>query len=185
MKNRCTHRRGARACVARGLPVVLFGTVAFAACGDATAPLPTEGAPRELAFEWGGFALVSYTVRLAGDTIIATSASDALWPPPPRVDVARRVPSADEWRAFWSAVADAGVRRWAGACSDASVVDGAGFSFTLAWSDARRTGVYSNAYPTRAGTCRGSTDEAKTFTAAVYKIAGIRFGQPIGDRSAP
>lgn len=144
-----------------------------AACGDALAPFPADGPPRALAYSAGGYGGTQTTLRLAGDTVVLVTRDFARYRDS---TVARQVPTAAEWRAFWRAVRDAGVRRWPAACTNPDVADGGGFSFELAWADARRAGAYGNAYPTRQGRCRRdptATDEARTFHAAMLALAGV------------
>lgn len=147
-----------------------------ASCGAPLAPLPTDGSPRVLAYQQGGFVNYATDVRLAGDTVVLTSTHYGN--AGPVVTVTRRVPSAEEWRGFWQAAREAGVRRWASRCVDNSAVDGGGFSFELAWADARRAGSYSNAYPTRAGGCSTSDyAAAQRFQQAVLGVAGVVVAQ--------
>ena len=149
------------------------------------APLPAEGPPPELAYEW--WAMPSpeeRRVRVAGDTVVFTSGH----PGPTRFvgTTARRVPSAAEWRAFWRAVRDAGVERWPADCTNAGVDDGWGFRFALGWAGARRAGSFANAFPTRGGACRpgvGRTPEASAFEQAVRRLAGANSAR--GTPTAP
>ena len=158
--------------VLSAVPALLCLTAA-AACGDALAPIPADGPPRALAYSAGGYGGTQTTLRLAGDTVVLVTRDFArYWDS----TVVRHVPTAAAWRAFWEAVRDAGVRRWPAECTNPDVVDGGGFSFELAWADARRAGAYGNAYPTRQGRCRRdptATDEARTFQAAMLAVAGV------------
>lgn len=127
-----------------------------------------------------------YDVHLAGDTVVLVSVtysqSNAS---APAVAITRRVPAADEWRAFWRTVGAVGVRRWPASCDNTGVADGGGYTFALAWSDARRTGVYSGAYPTADGTCSTDTSrsgDAAGFQNAVYTIAGVPSVHALGAR---
>lgn len=141
-----------------------------AACGDATAPLPRDHAPTALHYSSGGFVGYSDDVVVVGDTVVWTR-SEAISSRAPAMT--RRVPTADEWRAFWNAVRAAGVTRWPARCENADVADGGGFVFELAWDGERRTGSYSNAYPTRLGACSASSAaDAGAFRTAVLGLAG-------------
>jgi hypothetical protein len=146
------------------------------ACGNATGPaaaLPQAGAPRALAYSGGDFGGALTSVRMAGDTVVLVRRPFFA---PADSAVRRRVPSAEEWRAFWEAADAAGVGRWPAACADPSVADGGGFAFELAWAGGRRAGTYSNAYPTREGGCRRDpqvTAAAATFQEALFAMAGI------------
>ncbi len=165
-------RRSPRA--ARGLlRLAVTGSLALVACGDATAPLPSSGVPREFRVSSvGGFVASASDVRLVGDTLVYVVARYTRG----GIDstVTRRVPTADDWRAFWRAADGAGVRRWAGECSRSDIADAGGFSFTLAWDGGRRTGSYVGAFPTRDGTCAdGYTAEAQAFSDAVDQLLGV------------
>ncbi|GJG87170.1 hypothetical protein tb265_23510 [Gemmatimonadetes bacterium T265] len=154
--------------------------LAGAACGDATAPLPTEGPPRELTYSTGGFAITLYNVRLAGDTVVFTSTTSRSGPEP-IVLVTRRVPRAEEWRTFWRTVRDAGVSRWPGECYDHGATDGGTLDFVLAWDGTRRTGHYYAAFPSRDGTCAngdGASGAAASFRQAVFGLADVQFLDP-------
>jgi len=129
--------------------------------------------PRERSYTSKGFVRTTYDVRLASDTVVLTTRSSDR--NGPTVTATRRVPTSDEWRAFWRAASDAGVRRWPAACEDASILDGGGFTFALAWADGRRSGDYVNSFPTQGGVCRGSTSEATTFVNAVHALAGVTY----------
>lgn len=164
--------RGPLGCVARPA----LAAVVLAACGDATAPLPTDGPPSELSYSTGGFVLTTYDVRLAGDTVVLTSATAANGAP--ALTTTRRVPSAAEWRAFWQTVRDVGVARWPAQCTDNSMADGGTVRFTLAWGGTRRTGTYYAAYPRGNGTCVNGYDEssgAVRFQTAVFTLTGVQF----------
>ena len=138
-----------------------------AACGTPLAPLPTAGAPRDLAYATFGFVPTLVAVRLAADTVVMTSQPVGGG----AATVTRRVPNAAEWEAFWHAVADARVRGWPGECSRAAV-ETAGFRYELAWAGARRSGTYTNAWPTEAGACSGEDLAAVSrFRTAVLALA--------------
>lgn len=166
----------------RALAIAVLAAVALAAasstaCRDATAPLPTEGPPREMTFTTTGFISTTSDIHVYGDTVVLYTVSSAPTSSvPPGVTILQRVPTAEEWRTFWRTVHDVGVRRWPAECTDASGGDYSGFDYTLAWSDARRTGHYAGAYPTRAGACAGSygpVGDAARFQNAVYTLAGL------------
>jgi len=151
-------------------PRVVAALLLAAACGDPLAPLPTAEPPDELAYVDGGFAAEYRRVRLAGDTIVLTTRA---YGPQGSIDSeTRRVPSAEEWRAFWRAVGEAGVRRWPGACRSDPLYDGPTIQFTLAWSGERRSGHYFESRPTAAGRCsRTDRTAVDRFGAPVLRVA--------------
>ena len=149
------------------LPVALL---LAASCGP-TEPLPEGGPPRAFAVEEGGFGVGALTVALRADTLVVTRRG---WDS--RVAVTREiVPTDAAWRAFWADVRRAGVRAWPARCSNDRVVDGGGFSVTLAWDGGAARGEYTNSYPRRTGRCGGDpswSEEARVFLEAVRRVAG-------------
>jgi hypothetical protein len=164
----------------RLLPLALLGV---AACGNALAPLPSEGPPRLLRYRTFGFVPTLLDVRLDGEAVVLTSQPEGGGVPP---TVTRRVPSAAEWQTFWRAVDAAGVRRWRRTCR-AVGIETSGFEYELAWADARRAGSYTNAWPTVAGGCSVNGGvAADVFRAAVLTIAvGPRPADARGPTPAP
>lgn len=120
----------------------------IAACGDPVAPLPREGAPDELEFSFAEFAIAVTTWELRGDTVVFRHTP---WGAGSASDSARAVPTADAWRAFWTAADEAGVSRWRERYAAEGVVDGNGWSLRLVAGSARLESEGSNAYPDRRG----------------------------------
>jgi hypothetical protein len=146
------------------------------ACGDATAPLPSEGAPSALAFSFGGFGAPSRTVRLRGDTLVYTRRPWD-WLPGVKIDSVRTVPSADAWRTFWASASRSGVGRWRGRYVAEGIVDGNGWGLDLTTADGVRIeSEGSNAYPDRSGREHEGdmTAEFRDFLSAL----GALIGQP-------
>lgn len=139
-------------------------------CAAAQAPLPVDGPPRELSFgAYTGWDTEGTSVRARGDTVVTYRGQRH------NVEVARRVPTAAEWRAFWRSVVDAGVARWPPQCNDPGVSDGETFTYVLAWDGERRAGTYYAAFPTANGACASAAPSraARAFRAAVYALAGV------------
>ncbi|HEX8212165.1 MAG TPA: hypothetical protein VF584_18455 [Longimicrobium sp.] len=135
--------------LSRAIPIILAAAL-LASCDDPTGPLPREGAPREFEYSVGGFAVGSGRVELHGDTVVLVRTPwDAR--PGTRPDSIRTVPSAEAWRAFWKAAADAGVRRWRPRYMAEGIVDGGGWSLRIVAPGAKIESNGSNAYPDRHG----------------------------------
>lgn len=143
--------------------------LALVSCGEALAPLPREGAPEALEFSIGEFATGSNHWELRADTLVFRTIA-----PDGEVDSARRVPTAEDWRAFWAAAREAGVRRWAGRYEAEGVVDGVGWSLGLSAGGVRVEAVGSSAYPDREGEERelDPTPAFRTFRGALEELAG-------------
>lgn len=157
----------------RPAAVALACLAATAACGDPLAPLPAR-APRELTYVVdSGLLGVTTDVRLTGDTVVAVFST---FGPQGRVaSELRRVPTAEEWRAFARAVGAAGVRRWPAHCSDDRIADAGEFSYTLAYATGTRfAGSYYAQSPTARGRCSaGDRDDAAAFERAVLALTGV------------
>ncbi|HEX6747545.1 MAG TPA: hypothetical protein VF092_09680 [Longimicrobium sp.] len=135
----------------RGSIAALFvAALAIAGCRDLTGALPEEGPPDELVFSFGGFGVGSTTIELHGDSVVITHTPTDFLPtvPPPRVS---RVPSPDEWRAFWDAARRAGVHRWRHEYRAEGVVDGSGWDLRIVSDGRTLESSGSNAYPDQLG----------------------------------
>jgi hypothetical protein len=154
------------------VPVVLAG-VLLASCDDPTGPLPREGAPRELEYTVGGFAVGSANVALRGDTVVLVRMPWGARPGTPP-DSVRTVPTAEAWRDFWEAASDAGVRRWRERYNAEGVVDGSGWNLRIVAPGSRIESNGSNAYPDRHGLEHEGemTREFRAFEAAIEALAG-------------
>lgn len=143
--------------------------LALVSCGEALAPLPREGAPEALEFSIGAFATGSDIWELRADTLVFRHIA-----PDGEVDSARRVPTAEDWQAFWTAAREAGVRRWAGRYEAEGVVDGVGWSLRLSAGEVRVEAEGSSAYPDREGEERelDPTPAFRTFRSAAEDLAG-------------
>lgn len=135
----------------RRAALAAIAALALSACGEATAPLPAEGAPDELAFNVSAAEAWSSTnVQLDGAAVVVThvrrSQEEGV-----RTQRVRVVPSAQDWEAFWAAVDDAGVRRWTGQYVAEGYVDGVGWSLRLARGGVVTESHGVNAYPDRDG----------------------------------
>jgi hypothetical protein len=168
-----THHHQARADRShRGVPAwlataVLGIAIALAACDDATGPLPTEGTPDDLEFSIYGFGDGESTVELRGDTVVLRRTR------PAGIDTVRAVPTADAWRAFWSATERAGVRRWRARYA-ADAIDGVGWSLRIGAGARLVESSGSNAYPDRFGREHefSMTDDFRAFLTAVGQLVG-------------
>jgi hypothetical protein len=155
----------------RAIPVL--AAALLASCDDPTGPLPREGAPRELRYSVGGFGVGSAQVELRGDTVVLVRTP---WDAGPgtRSDSVRTVPTAEAWRSFWEAAADAGVRRWRARYNAEGVVDGSGWSLRIVAPGSKIESNGSNAYPDRHGLEHENevTREFRAFEAALEALAG-------------
>lgn len=153
----------------RWILLLCSAALLFAACGDAVAPLPREGAPDELVFSFAGFGIAVTTWELRGDTVVFRHTP---WGARSVSDSARAVPTAEAWRAFWTAVDEAGVARWRARYAAENVVDGNGWSLRLEAGGVRVESEGSNAYPDRRG--RESelevTDAFRVFRSALQEL---------------
>ena len=121
-------------------------SLALVGCEDSTAPLPTSGVPAMLEFSLGGYFVGSKSVILRGDTVLYVRVP---WDHTPTVklDTVRTVPSAEQWRAFWSAAQGAGVSRWRPEYVAEGIVDGVGWGLRLAANGRIISSQGSNAFP--------------------------------------
>ena len=153
-------------------PVILAAAL-LTSCDDPTGPLPSEGAPREFRYSVGGFAVGSATVELRGDTVVLVRTP---WEglSGTRPDSIRTVPTAEAWRDFWEAAADAGVRRWRSRYEAAGIVDGGGWSLRIVAPGSKVESTGSNAYPDRHGLEHEgeAPSEFRAFEAAIATLAG-------------
>ncbi len=127
---------------------ILLAAALLTSCGDPIRPLPSEGAPQELEYSVGGFAVGTAGVELRGDTVVLVRMP---WDSRPgtRPDTVRNVPSSEAWRAFWKTAADAGVRRRHPRYVAEDVVDGSGWKLRIVTTGAKVESNGSNAYPDR------------------------------------
>jgi hypothetical protein len=150
--------------------VALLGAlVAQPGCGDATGPLPDEGAPDELTFSIGGFAVDSRELELRDDTVVLRR-----WRAGDAVDSVRAVPTSDQWRAFWMAAGRAGLARWRAQYVAEDILDGTAWSLRLAAGGRVITSSGSNAYPDWRGREHEGvmTDEFRAFLTALGALVG-------------
>ena len=153
--------------------ILILAAALLASCDDPTGPLPREGAPRELEYTVGGFAVGTALVELHGDTVVLVRIPwDAR--PGTRPDSVRTVPTAEAWRDFWEAARDAGVRRWRARYNAEGVVDGSGWSLRIVAPGAKVESNGSNAYPDRHGLEHENevTSDFRAFEAAIEALAG-------------
>lgn len=152
---------------------IILAAALLASCDTLTAPFPDEGAPDELEYSVGGFAVGSAGVVLRGDTVVLVRRR---WDVPPgtRSDSIRTVPTPQAWRDFWAAAANAGVRRWRPRYVAEDVVDGSGWSLRLLASGSKVESTGSNAYPDRRGAEHelDAPEEFRAFEAAIEALAG-------------
>lgn len=149
----------------------------LAGCGDATAPLPAEGAPEELVYHMsaleGG---TSTRVQLEGAAVVVTHSQ---WTHEKglRTQRVRAVPTAGDWVAFWAAVEQAGVRQWTGDYVAEGVQDGAGWSLRLVGGGQVLESHGTNAYPDRAGREHHihQTADFRVFLDALGTLTGAQF----------
>lgn len=161
----------------RGTILALAALAALgAACDDTVAPrLATEGPPRALRAEYGGFGYGTKAVVLRGDTLVVTRRQ---WAERDSAVTRTLVPDAAAWRAFWASAAEARVTRWPRRCLNALIADGGGLSLELGLAGGTIAGTYTNASPRANGGCTtdGSTSpEERTFAAAVARLIGEPF----------
>jgi hypothetical protein len=117
------------------------------ACEDTLLPLPDATPPDALEFTTAGFGASTYVFEVRGDTVVARQGG---WGSPAPVDSIRHVPTAEEWRAFWDAVDEAGVRRW-GVYRNEDVVDGGGYTLRIEHDGVVLESSGSNAWPDQRG----------------------------------
>lgn len=124
-------------------------TLAFTGCSDPAAiVLPREGVPEEFVFTTSGYGSGSTTVRVDGDAVVVRRAQ---WDPATPADSTRRVPTQQQWTAFWAAVDEAGVARWRERYFAEGVVDGVGWSLRIVAGGRVVDSAGANAYPDRLG----------------------------------
>jgi hypothetical protein len=150
--------------------------VAIAGCGDATGPLPREGAPDELRFSVSGYGSATTIVQLDDEGVAVTRIP---WDPTNGVIIepVRVVPSAAAWAEFWEAADAAGVRRWRREYRAEDVVDGAGWGLRIVADGVVIDSHGSNAWPDRTGREheRDVTDDFRMFMDAVGTLVGQDF----------
>ncbi len=153
--------------------VLILTAALLASCDDPTGPLPREGAPRELKYTVGGFAVGTAQVELRGDTVVLVRRPWDAGPGTP-VDSVRTVPTAEAWRDFWEAARDAGVPRWRARYMAEGIVDGGGWSLRIVAPGAKVDSNGSNAYPDRHGLEHEgeAPDEFRAFESAIEALAG-------------
>lgn len=155
------------------IAALLGAALALAACGDATGPLPREGAPTELEFSIGGYGGASRIVRLHDGAVLALRTPWS-WDGAPTTDTVRVVPTADAWRAFWAAAERAGVRRWRPSYMAEGIADGEGWGVRIVAGGVTIESWGANAYPdSRGREQEGSrTDEFQEFVRALGTLTG-------------
>jgi hypothetical protein len=123
---------------------------ALAACGDATGPLPSQGAPEELKFTFSSFGSGTTIVQMDDEGVAITRIP---WNHTPGVTIepVRVVPTAAAWADFWAAAEQAGLRSWRSEYLAEGVVDGTGWGLRIVADDAVIDSHGSNAYPDRRG----------------------------------
>jgi hypothetical protein len=157
----------------RRLVVAAFLALA-SACSDISAPLQLEGRPTILEFSIGGFGAPSRQLELRGDTVIARRRPFD-WTPGSPTDSVRVIPTAEQWRAFWIAADAAGVQQWHVQYDAAGIVDGEGWSLSVASRDRAISSWGSNAYPDRNGREHEGqrSAEFQAFLNALNVLAGV------------
>ena len=152
---------------------VLGVALTFAACDDATGPLSAAGAPDDLEFSIGGFAVGESTVELRGDTVVLRRTPWG-WTPGEVIEIVRAVPTPDSWRVFWAATARTGVHRWRARYAAEGIVDGVGWGVRIAVGGRVVESSGSNAYPDRLGREHelDMTDDFRAFLTAVSELVG-------------
>lgn len=161
-------------CTRRWLAAAILGTtLALAACGDATGPLPREGAPAEMEFSIGGFGTHSTTVEVRGDTVVWRRAPWD-WGPGSKVDSVRVVPAPEAWRAFWTVAERTGVRNWRRRYMAENIADGVGWGLRIRADGRQIRSEGSNAYPDRKGREHEGemTGDFQAFRAALGDLVG-------------
>jgi len=163
---------------ARRLGVLLAAlagiSIAAAACEDSpVVPLPVEGAPDALEFSVSAFeGPGSRVVQMRGDTVvfrrITTQGAKV------SIDSVRVVPTADDWRRFWAAAEEAGVRSWRLHYRAEGIVDGLGWGLRLEADGETIESEGSNAFPDRSGGEHENqvTDAFRVFTDALGDLVG-------------
>lgn len=148
--------------------------IVLAGCGDMLISLPGEGPPQAMNFALAEAGADRRTVEVRGDTVVMrrTRANDAS----AVLDSARTVPSAAQWRAFWSAAERAGVRRWARRYADADMVSGTGWGLRIIHDGYSLESDGSNAYPDRDG--REHDDVTEDFMGFVQAVGDL-VGKPL------
>lgn len=150
--------------------------LAVVACGEVTAPLPSEGPPRTLSFSTGSYFTGNTSWSLRGDTVVFER--DTWQDGGFQRYVARAVPTAAAWRTFWSEAGSAGVDRWRDSYVNETIADGEGWRLVLETSASRiESGGYS-AYPDAEGRKRDGerTAEFRVFLASLYMLVGQQEG---------
>lgn len=158
----------------RSWAMMMLFAAALAGCGDATAPLPVEGAPDELAYSVNGAESgTSTSVQLEGAAVVVTRSQ---WTHEKglRTERVRAVPTAADWTAFWAAVERAGVRQWTGDYEAEGVRDGASWSLRLTGGGQVLESHGVNAYPDREGNEHHmhQTADFRVFLDALGALAG-------------
>jgi hypothetical protein len=158
-------------------PLIIAAVVSasIVGCDDPAAPLPREGPPDELRFEWGGFVIDAVTIELHNDEVLMWTTPWS-WTPGEPIDTVPVVPTAEQWREFWSAADAAGVRFWRSRYA-ANVVDGVGWTLRLVAGSLTVESTGANAYPDGRGRKHEleMTAEFRALRAALGELAGVTF----------
>jgi hypothetical protein len=145
--------------------------IAVAGCNDLLLSLPSEGPPQAMSFALAELGTDRRTVEVRGDTVVMRrfKGHDT----PELLDSTRTVPSAADWRAFWSATERAGVRKWARRYADYDVVHGIGWGLRITHDNYTLETDGSNAYPDRNGRQHDEvTEDFLGFVRAMGDLAG-------------
>ena len=148
--------------------------LAFIACDDSpVVPLPVEGAPDALLFSVSAFeGSGGRVVQMRGDTVVfrrITSHGSSV-----SIDSVRVVPTSDDWRRFWAAAEEAGVRNWRPHYLAEGIVDGMGWGLRLEAEGEIFESEGSNAFPDSFGGEHENqvTDAFRVFTDAIGELVG-------------
>lgn len=153
--------------VLAGLAAGLF----VGACDSPLEPLP-EGPPESFEFSVSGFFIGSKTWTLRGDTMVHYNFSfDSHGLP---TDSVKRIPTIDEWRAFWAAADRSGIRRWQQRYLAEGIIDGTGWTLEIHNADFEIRSEGGNAYPDSRGREHEgeSTQAFRDFRAALDQLSG-------------
>lgn len=152
---------------------LVTATLALAGCDDITSLASRDRAPDEFRFSIGGYGVGSWTWETRGDTLVFQRIPWEI-EGPQDIDSVRVVPTAEEWRGFWRAVDQGGVRRWRGSYEAPEIADGAGWGLRLTDEGLRVRSQGSNAYPNRWGIPQKGeqTADFRAFLAALEELTG-------------
>lgn len=170
-----THPSGSRRARGFALGAAVASGLLLLACDSPTAPrFPVDEPPTAFEVDVDGYGYGLYRVTLRGDTLLVERRPDFSLAPQ---FTTRVVPTRADWRAFWRAADDAGVRSWPHRCIDESVVDGGGYGVEITYAGGRVQSAGANSYPRANGHCDSLsyTDDFRTFTRAITQLIGRQF----------